>query len=264
MTAIAEQHKEQSETGKRIPWNWFLEIFVKPNNVFRAIKESDRKLWVIPMLVISVLLVILSLVGGPARLTNTQMSMSQPPSDFQYWTVEQQNQFFEGQQAMQGSLFIYIFPLLGSLIAFWAGWFILGSVFHLLMTLKGSRQPQLAYLNLIAWAAVPFALRCLVQIVAALVTRQVIDDPGLSGFVTMSESSMLSLLRILLGFVDIYALGFVVLTLIGAPVVSGLKNQKSLWVAGLAIVIFLVLAIIPKFIAGQVDGLGTIQPFILF
>ncbi len=263
MTVIADQQNKRGEMKNKIPWRWFLDIFIAPKKVFSAIKENERKLWVTPMLVLSGLLIILSLVSGTGRMINAQMSLSQPPADFQYWTAEQQTQFFEGQQAMQGPLFVYIFPLLGSLISFWLGWFVLGSVFHLLMTFKGSRQPQGAYLNMVAWAAVPFALRCLVQIIAALATHQVIDDPGLSGFVT-AGSSGLSLIRILLSFIDVYTLGFVALALIGAPIVSGLKKEKSLWIAILAIFIFVVLAVLPQFIVSQIDGLGTIQPFILF
>jgi len=264
MTAIAGQQKQSGETNQKMPWRWFLDIFITPKKVFSAIQESDRRLWVLPMLVLSGLLIILSLVSGPGRLINAQMSLSQPPSDFQYWTAEQQTQFFEGQQAMQGPLFIYIFPLLGSLISFWLGWFVLGSIFHLLMTFKGSRQPQLAYHNMVAWAAVPFALRCLVQIIAALATHQVVDAPGLSGFVASGGSGSMALLRILLGFIDVYSLAFITLSLIGAPVVSSLKKEKSLWVAVLALFIFVVLAVLPKFIMSQIDGLGTIRPFIMF
>jgi hypothetical protein len=264
MTAVTERQKGQGGIRKNSPWGWFLEIFVKPKLVFKSIKESDRKLWVKPMLVLTGLLIILSLVSGPARLTNAQMSMTQPPEDFQYWTTEQQDQFFESQQAMQGPLFIYVFPLLGSLISFWLGWFILGSIFHLLMTFKGSRQPQGVYLSLVAWAAVPFILRCLVQILAVLISHRVIDNPGLSGFVNAGESGVLSLVQILLGFVDVYALGFAALLLIGAPVVSGLKPEKSTWVAALGILIFIVLAVLPKFAVNQIGGLGTIRPFIPF
>ncbi len=260
---VSESSIEDKQVGKG-QWVWFADVLVHPRRVFSAIASSKGGVWLKPMLILTALVILLSLVGGPARSLNAQMGLNQPPENFQYWTEEQQNQFFEGQQAVQGPLFIYILPLLGSLVSLWLGWFVLGSVLHLLMTFRGSRQPQGAYLNLVAWAAVPFMLRCLVQIVALLATRQVIDDPGLSGFVTAGKSGGLDLLRNLLGMVDVYALGFAALVLIGVPIISGLKGERSFWVAAVGILVFVLLAALPGFIIGQFDGLGTIQPFFMF
>jgi hypothetical protein len=253
--------KKKVEKG---PWSWFMDIFIHPRAVFTAIAQSEKGVWLKPMLVLTALVVILSLSAGPARLLSTQMNAGLPPDDFQYWSEEQQNQFFEGQMAMQSPLFIYIFPLLGSLVGLWLGWFAIGSILHLLMTFAGSRQPQGAYLNLAAWAALPFAIRSIVQIIAVIATKQVIDDPGLSGFITAGQSGGLDLVRILLGMVDIYALGFAALVLLGAPIVSGLKVEKSLWVTALALAIFVIMAALPGFFMGQFNGLGTIQPLFLF
>lgn len=261
--SVVEGRIDEKKVDKG-PWSWFLDIFLHPKKVFSAIARSDKGLWLKPMLVLTVLMVILSVAAGPARLTNTQMNAGQPPEDFQYWSEEQQNQFFEGQMAMQSPLFIYIFPLLGSLVGLWLGWFAIGSILHLLMTFTGSRKPQGAYLNLAAWAALPFAIRSLVQIIAVLATRQVIDDPGLSGFITAGQSGGLSLVRILLSMLDIYALGFAALVLLGAPIVSGLKAKKSLWVTVIGLVLFVILAALPGFFMGQFSGLGTIQPLFLF
>lgn len=261
--SVVEGRIDEKKVDK-VAWSWFLDIFIHPREVFSAIAQTEKGVWLKPMLVLTVLVVILSVSAGPARLMNTQMNAGLPPDDFQYWSEEQQNQFFEGQMAMQSPLFIYIFPLLGSLVGLWVGWFAIGSVLHLLMTFAGSRQPQGAYLNLAAWAALPFAIRSIVQIIAVLATRQVIDDPGLSGFIAAGQSGGLDLLRILLGKVDIYALAFTALILLGAPIVSGLKAKKSLWVTALALAIFVILAALPAFFIGQFNGLGTIQPLFLF
>lgn len=261
--SVNERSVENKRVGKG-SWVWFADMFVHPRRVFSKMASLDSAIWLKPMLVLTALTILLSLVGGPARALEAQMGMSQPPEDFIYWSEEQQNQFFESQQAAQGPLFITFLPLLGSLVSLWLGWFILGSVLYLLMTFRGSRQPQGAYLNLVAWAGLPFALRCLVQIVALLATRRVIDDPGLSGLVSADGGGGTDLLRVLLGMVDVYALGFAALVLIGAPIISGLKVKKSLWVAGVGILVFVVLAALPGFIISQIDGLGTIRPFFIF
>ena len=160
---------DQSDTiAKKLDrgsWAWFLDVFIHPKKVFSAIASVDKGVWLKPMLVLTGLVLIFSIVAGPARLMNAQMNMNQLPDDFQYWSEQQQNQFFEGQQAMQSPLFIYIFPLLGALIKLWLGWFIFGSVLYLLMTFIGSRQPQVAYQNLVAWASSPFILRAVIQII---------------------------------------------------------------------------------------------------
>ena len=242
-------------------WAWFLDVFIHPKKVFSAIASVDKGVWLKPMLVLTGLVLIFSIVAGPARLMNAQMNMNQLPDDFQYWSEQQQNQFFEGQQAMQSPLFIYIFPLLGALIKLWLGWFIFGSVLYLLMTFIGSRQPQVAYQNLVAWASSPFILRALIQIIFVISQRQLIEAPGLSGFIAAGQSGGLDLLRIILGLMDIYTFGFAALILIGVPIVSGLKTRKAHWVTAIGLLIFAILAIIPGFFVSQFSGLGAIQPF---
>lgn len=245
-------------------WHWLYQIFFRPRQVFSELSERDNAVWIKPMLVLTALVIVLALAGAPARTSQVQMNMSQPPDDFQYWTEEQQAQFFGSQAATQGPLFMIVFPMVGGVVSLWAGWFLLGSVLHLVMTFKGSRQPQVVYLNLVAWAALPFVLRSLVQIIATLTTRQVINAPGLSGFIPADAGRFLSYLRILLGMVDLYALGFLALMLIGAPILSGLKPGKARWMIIIAVAVFVVLASLPKFLLGQLGNIGNIQPFLFF
>ncbi len=256
-----DQNNTIAKPLERGSWAWFLDVFLHPKKLFSAIASIDKGVWLKPMLVLTALVLIFSIVAGPARLMDAQMSINQPPEDFQYWSEEQQNQFFEGQQAMQSPLFIYIFPLLGALIKLWLGWFIFGSVLYLLMTFIGSRQPQVVYQNLVAWASSPFILRYLIQIIYVISKRQLIGASGLSGFITAGQSGGLDLLRIILGLLDIYTLGFVALILIGVPIVSGLKTKKALWVTIIALVIFAALVVVPGFFVSRFSGLGAIQPF---
>jgi len=245
-------------------WQWFYRIFLKPRQVFSEMAAKEKRVWLRPMLVLSILVVILSLAGGPARLRNMNMSMTEMPEDFPYWSEEQQNQYFQGQAEMQGPMFVYVIPVLISLVSLWLGWFLLGNILHLMMTFKGSRQSQGNYLDLVAWSAVPFAIRCLVQTISLIATRQVIDDPGLSGFLDAGDNAGLAFVRILLGLLDIYSLGFVVLLWIGTPILSGLKPGKTWWVTVLAVVIFIILASLPSFAVGQLRGLGSIRPYLFF
>jgi len=245
-------------------WVWLYRIFIQPRRIFKKIANLDGSAWLMPMLILTVFVLLLAALGGPARQQEIQMNMGQPPEDFQYWSEEQQNQYFEGQTAMQGPLFVYVFPVMSALAGLWGGWFIMSSLLLLLMTFKGSRQPQVSYLNLVAWAALPFVVRSLVQLVAVVSTQREINNPGLSGFIDAGESALLAYAQILLSFIDLYSIWFVLLLLIGAPLVSKLKPDKSLPMTVLAILLFFVLASIPGFAANQLGGLGTIRPFLFF
>lgn len=263
MAEEIETVSTRTETSKR-HWKFLLEIFIAPRRVFNQLAAIQNNAWQIPMLILTGLIILMSLAGGPARLQNTIMNLEQPPDDYMYWTTEQQNQFTEGQIAQQGPLFTIIFPMISSLAGLWLGWLLLSSVLHLLMTLKGSRQSREIYLNFIAWAAVPFALRSLVQIFSLLISKQIIDDPGLSGLISQQAEGWLAILRLALELVDLYGIWFIALTLIGSPIISGLKPGKAISTTLIACLIFFVLALIPGIIRLQLSGLGGVRPYIFF
>jgi hypothetical protein len=264
MSILKGEQTKNSQKQDSIPWKYLYQIFIKPKHTFSFITERDERAWLKPMLILSVLVILLALSGGPARRMDVLMNASQMPEGFQYWTEDQQNQFFQSQQAAQGSLFIYVFPLVSALAGLWLGWFILGNILHLIMTFQGSHQPQEAYLNLVAWAALPFALRSVVQILALLLNKRVIDDPGLSGFIQEGSKGILAYLRILLSMVDIYSIAFILLLMLGSPIFSGLKIEKVWWPTLLACFILVILTTVPEFLLLKLDSLETIRPFLYF
>lgn len=264
MNLSTGEKKTSTKKAAPCPWKWLYQIFVRPKQIFSSVSERESRAWSKPMLILSVLVILLSVAGGPARKLDAQMNVSLPPEDFQYWTEEQQSRFFQSQQAAQGTLFIYVFPLLSSLAGLWLGWFILASVLHLIMTFQGSHQPQVAYLNLVAWAALPFALRSIVQIAALLLTKRVINAPGLSGFIAEGTRGFLAYLRILFSLFDLYSIGFIALLLLGSPIISGLKKNKAWWATLLSCLVLILLATLPEFLLMQLDSLGTIRPFLYF
>lgn len=207
------------------------------------------------MLLLTALALTLVIVSGPVLLSQAQMNNNLPP-DFQYYSPEQQQQFAQGVQTQQSAIFIYVFPALGKLAGLWIGWFLLGSVLHLTLTLSGSRSTNRSALNLTAWASLPFALRYLVQIIAILATRQLITQPGLSGFVAADAGRSIALLGALLTFVDIYLIWQIVLLLIGVTPLSGLTRAKAWSAAMISVLILLLLSALPGFIGAQVSNLA--------
>jgi len=262
--ADEEETSYVSNEPKKANRAFLVDIFIKPRRVFNRLAADQNHAWGIPMVLLTILVIFTSLAGGPAKVQHTAMNLSQPPEDFVYWTPEQQNQFYEGQVALQGPLFTVVFPMISSLVGLWLGWFLLSSILHLMMTLKGSRQRREIYFNFVAWASVPFALRALVQIVALLSTKQVIDDPGLSGLISQHAEGALAYLRLFLGLVDLYGIWFITLLIVGSPIISGLKPDKAISTALIACLLFIVLALIPGIIRLQLGGLSTARPFIFF
>ncbi|MEE4194890.1 MAG: YIP1 family protein [Anaerolineae bacterium] len=263
MTSTHQTDRPETKE-KNNTWRWLYQVLIWPKRTFQAIAENGKGAWLIAMASISLVVIILSLVGGPARLRQIQMNQGELPQDFQYWSEDQQNQYFSGQQAVQKPLFIYILPLVSSLIKLWIGWFIFGSILHLLMTFKGSRHPQEYYLNLVAWASMPFLLRGLVQITHILITKNAITEPGLSGFLGDAEGRLMDYVRVLLSLVDIYGIWFLALILIGSAPISGLKPVKAHWAVVWSSLIYIILASLPAFLIDQLSKIGTIQPFIMF
>ncbi len=245
---------------KRQHFEWVLPIFIKPAKTLDSIAKHENGAWQTPLLILSVLVIILVLVGGPIRAQSAQMGGELPP-DFQYWPQEQQDQYFASQANQVSPLFIYIFPAAGALIGLWVTWFILGSILHLILTLSGSRSSNTASLNLVAWASMPFAVRYLVQIIAVLITRQLISAPGLSGFMAAEGSGGMAFLRAFLALVDIYLIWQIALLLIGVLPLSGLNRGKAWLVTLLAVLIILSLQALPGLLGSVLSGLSITRPF---
>lgn len=245
---------------RRLRFDWLLPVFFRPGRTMQAVSQQEKGVWLAPLLVLSLLALIVSLAGGPARAAAAQPSGELPP-DFQYWPPEQQEQYFQSQQNRSSPMVIYGLPALGALAGVWIGWFLLGSILHLALTMVGSRGSNTAALNLAAWASMPFALRFIVQTVYMLTTRQVIQAPGLAGFLPAEAAGFTAFLRPLLAHVDLYTLWMILLLLIGAAPLTGLGKGKT-WLAVIfSVILLLCLQALPGYIAGRLSGLNPTRMF---
>ena len=183
------------------------------------------------------------------------------PPDFQYYSPEQQAQFQQAMAATSSPVFLYVFPALVALSRVWIGWLLVGGLLHLVMTLLGGRGDTGAAMNLVAWAALPFALRDIVRIIAMLASQQLIASPGLSGFAPASEGFGPLFLVGLLGSVDIYLIWYSLLLVLGVRLGNGISRVKALSAVFLILIlIFSAQAALVAF-AGQLGGLTIIRPF---
>lgn len=246
----------QNEHPRRLRFDWLLPIFFRPRRTLNQIAEQNHSVWLVPLLVLSLLAIIAALAASPIRQQAVQMG-SELPQDFQYWSPEQQQQYLEAQANSAGPLFTAIFPALTALLGLWVSWFLLGSILHLALTLTGSRSTNTAALNLAAWASLPLGLRSIVQIIAMLATGQLVAGPGLSGFIAADATGFALFLRSMLGFIDVYFLWMVVLLLIGAAIISGMRRGKAWGTALAAVILLLALQALPNFIGSQLSGLSS-------
>ncbi len=237
----------------------FIPILFKPKKTLDEIAEKEHAVWIAPLVALMVTALILVLVSAP--LVGQASQPTGQPDMYEYYSPEQQEQYQNAVNMGVSPIVTTVFPLVGKFFGIWVGWILLGSILHLSLTLNGSRSSNRSALNIVAWSSVPLILRDVVQIIAILITRQTIQQPGLSGFIPEGSTGFLTVVGVLLSFLDLYLIWQIVLIGMGARRISGLKVSKS-WLATIvAVVIFLALKAIPGFIFAQLSGLSPTRMF---
>lgn len=253
------------ETARRKRFfSWLVTVFVRPGKAMREIASEDRSVWWLPMLLLTVLTLASVLVAGPLRKEKALNAQIQTPDSFQWMTPEQQEQYMQAQKSGAELPKTHIFPAIGSLVGLWLGWFLLGALLHLILTMLGSRSTNNTIYNIAAWASMPIAIRLIVQIVAMLTTHQLISSPGVSGFLPVDVKGALVFARILLTLVDFYLIWQFILLLVGAFSTSGLTRGKAFSGVLISVLLLLGLSALPGFLAAQLSGLNVSQSFFFF
>jgi hypothetical protein len=205
----------------------------RPRAVFTEMASETRASWSTPMLILTITAILAVVAAGYLRTQAAMMGEVTLPPDWEWWTPEMQNNYMQAQQATQGPVFMYIMPLVGSLVGLWLGWLIIAALLHLGSTLLGGRGTMQNALNLVAWASLPFALRDILRIVYMLAVGHPIASPGLSGFASSG------FLPQVLSRADLFLLWNIILLIVGFSIVDGLSRGKSF--ANVFIVMLLVL-----------------------
>ncbi len=245
----------EEEKPKKLQFGWVFPVLFKPRQTLKAIAEKNHSVWLAPLLLLMVSALVLVLVSAP--VINQSAGPVEMPPDFEYFSPEQQEQFLQAVDMGSSPVNTIVFPLLLRYAGIWISWFLLGSILHLSLTLNGSRSSNRSALNLVAWASIPFVIRDIVQIIAILTTKQLILKPGLSGFVADGALGLMAFVTALLTFVDLYLIWQIVLLVIGARQISGLKSGKALLAVLIAVVVFLSLKALPAFVGAQLSTLST-------
>ena len=234
---------EPSPNTRIFDFKQILAFLIHPRQGVERLAAEEKPAWRMPMLVLSIMFLLRTIISGYLQVRAASMGQTTLPADWQWWTVDMQNNYMQAIQATQGPVFVYIIPAVIGLVKLWLGWLILGGLLHLASTLLGGRGSMRSVLNLAAWACLPFALRDLLRVVFMLITRHTIASPGLSGF-----GGGLFFSKVLASL-DVFFIWFAILLVLGLRVTDNLPTGKA--VASVVIVLLLVLLV--------QGGLGTLS-----
>ncbi|MCC7359901.1 MAG: YIP1 family protein [Anaerolineales bacterium] len=250
------------ERPRRFYFDWLLPFLLRPKTIYARIMALGRSTWFTPLLVLTLTALAAVAVAGPIKIAANQSGQSPMPEVFQYWTPEQQAQYIQAQQITStGPVFIYVFPGIVAVLRLWFGWLVMGGLLHLILTMLGGRDNTGGALNIVAWAALPFAIRDLVRVGFMLIQKQLLANPGLSGFAPVSEGWLYAVLGDLLARIDLYTVWYVILLFLGVRASVGLSAGKSLAGLLIALLLMLLLGLVPTIVMSQLSGLSIMQPF---
>ena len=239
--------------------NWLSKIILKPKLVFNQLIHHTNS-WFTPMLILSIAILLHSLANG---WVNQQAALSGEiltPPDFQYWSPEQQEQFFQSQQVRQGPVFLYIIPTIWNITLTWIGWLLVSGILHLALTMIGGRGETNVSAAIVAWASVPFILRSVIRAIYTFTSRQLIDAPGLSGFIDSASNSQIFLSNFL-SLVDIYLLWYITLMILGVKICTGISTGKSITSVITIIGLTLLFQTLIGYFSYQISSITIIRPF---
>jgi hypothetical protein len=262
MTAEDELVLTQREPNRGWRFDLALPLIFRPRFTLGRIVGSNTPTWRTPIALRVVAAVILALVTGSIKAAARAAGEVTLPPNFEFYTPEQQAQFQQAATATNNATFNYLLPALGAALGVVVVWLLISGLLHLLLTLFGGRGSSGAAINVAAWASLPLLVRDGVQIVAMLLTDQLIASPGLAGFAPAGEGFGHALLAGMLSQVDIYLLWQIVLLYFGVRLSSQLPRARCWLAVLLVMVIVLALRALPAAIMAQFGGLTIIQPFL--
>jgi hypothetical protein len=244
------------QPARRFDLSRLFTVLRSPTRAFTEMTSEARPNWLMPMLVLSLTAALVVIVSGYMNSQAAMMSEVPLPPDWQYWSPDMQDDYMQAQQTTQSPVVMYIFPLVGALIALWVGWVLVAGLLHLGSTLLGGRGSMQSALNIVAWASLPFALRDVLRFIFMLSVGHAIVSPGLSGFASNAFLSQV------LARVDLFWIWHVVLLVIGFAIADGLPRSKAF--VGVATVLLLILAAqagLGSF-TSNLGGQASLRPFV--
>jgi|CXWL01.1.fsa_nt_gi hypothetical protein len=249
------------EPPRRFHFGWLFPALFRPRSTFATIASQTSDVWLTPLLVLMLTAMLNVIAAGPIKQAAALGGSPTLPPGFEFYTPEQQAQFFQAAQATQGPVFVYVFPAIISALSVWVGWLIVVGLLHLVLTLLGGRGSARSAMNVVAWASLPFAVRDLLRIGFMIATQRLVGHPGLSGFAPADGGGVSLFLSGMLGLFDVYLIWHIILLVLGARHTDNLAMGKTTAGVTVTILAMMLLQTVPGFIAAQFQELNIIRPF---
>ena len=254
---MKREKKQNNEKKPRKGYiKWLFQMFYRPRATLSKVGAEDVSNKRVPLLFISIIVVLAVLIAAPVKTQQLQMGATLP-EDFQWWSEEQQQQYLEAQANQASPIFMILFPALQGILGYLVFSLLMASILYLALTLAGSRAPRMKIGNLVAWAMVPFGLRELVKFFVVGSSKKLVENPGLSNLIETEADGLSAYWRGILGSIDLYWLLFLVLLIIGAILISGLKKRKAIITTIIAVLIMLLLQGLPSLVSSFLGGLNA-------
>ncbi len=249
------------ERPRRFHFNLVPAALFTPRKAFDKITSLNGCTWLTPLLILTITAIMLAIASGFLKQQAAAMGQITFPPDYEWWTQEQQAQYMQAMQSMQGPVFIYVFPIIGSLLSVWVGWLLVGGLLHLVLTLFGGRGGTASAMAVVAWAGLPFALRDLVRFVYELAAHKLITSRGVAAFAPADGATLSLFLASLFALLDVYIIWHIALITLGARTAFKLSAGKAL--AGTLITVLFIIGLqaLLGFGMGQVQNLNIVRPF---
>jgi len=250
------------ERQRRFYPEWVPAVLVWPRRTFQTIAAHSEGVWLAA-------LVLLTLTGiarvGVQGYLDRRASMGGEvilPPGFEYYSPEQQAQFYQALEAKSSPVFSIVLPALSVILGVWLGWLIVSGLLHLALTLLGGRGSSPVATNIVAWAAIPLALRDVVRAAYMAISGHTIVSTGLAGFVATDAGGALLFLGALAGLTDLYLIWHIILLIVGVRTAdTNLSRGKALLACLGVMVIVIGFQALAGFAAAQVSNLSIMRPF---
>jgi hypothetical protein len=246
---------------RRWRFDWVLGALFRPRQSFNQIANSAEGVWLTPIAILIVTALLHVLISGSIKHTAAQSGQIVYPPGYEWYSPEQQAQFQQALAATSGPLFVYVLPAVLAVIGVFAAWLVVGWLLHLVLTLFGGRGTGGQVLNVAAWAALPFALRHGVRILAMISSQQLISHPGLSGFAPPAGEAAGLYLAALLAMVDVYLIWSIVLLVAGVQISDRLPALKAATAVLVTVTALVLLKATPTLLTARLSDLTIIRPF---
>jgi hypothetical protein len=249
------------EASRRWHFHWLLGALFRPRQTFPHIAQSAESVWLTPVALLMVTALLQVLISGAIKQAAAASGQIVYPPGFEWYTPEQQAQFHQALEATSGPIFVYVLPAVLAIVGLVVAWLVTGWLLHLVLTLFGGRGTAGQVLNVVAWAALPFALRNSVRVLAMIQSQQLIGHPGLSGFAPAGSEAGALYLAALLAAIDIYLIWTVILLTAGAQISDRLPALKAAAAVLVTVAGLILLRATPTLLAARLSDLTIIRPF---